>query len=150
MTVLFVGGLILIQGSVSGREFAPSHFQTREFTFHEIPFLHLQITPVRRKVVSDPASRVIRTAGYITTPRGKPPSKWHLVSLSRGPSTTPAVASLLTNALSLTAGGGNYWQSWTTKNPKSAAALWPIVGGLGAGNLEQLWNQDIQLPIGEP
>lgn len=144
MTILLVGGVILIQGSVSGTEFAPSHFQTRTFSFHEIPFLHLQITPVKRKIVANPAARQVRTAGYITTPRGTPPNTWHLVSISRGPSTTPALASLLTDALELGV-GQQFWQSWTTKHPKSAAVLWPRVQQLAQRELYVLIPELLQL-----
>ena len=145
MTILFVGGLTYIQGAVSGTEFAPSHFQTREFSFHEIPFLHIQLTAVRRKIVSDKASRVIRTSGYITTPRGKPPTTWHLVSLTRGASTTPALASLLTDALQIEQNGGTFWQNWTTNHPKSSAVVWPYVQRLADRELYVLVPELLQI-----
>lgn len=145
MTILFVGGVTYIQGSVSGTEFAPSHFQTRKFSFHEIPFIHIQLTAVKRSIVSDKAARAIRTSGYITTPRGKPPTTWHLVSLTRGPSTTPAIASLLTEALQIEGNGGTFWQNWTTKHPKSAAVLWPYVQRLADRELYVLVPELLQI-----
>lgn len=127
LSVLLIGAVVGIKGHVSGTEFAPSHFQTREFTFYEIPFLHIQITPIRRKDTTGPIARQIRVKSWIVAPRGQKPSNWHLVSLSRGPTATPAVASLLTSELELQGSAGSFWENWNSDHPKRASALWPVV-----------------------
>ncbi len=135
MCLLLVVVVVFLMGNVTGTEFAPSHFQTREFSFYEIPFLHVQITPIKRKDVTGPAARQIRTNAWISAPRGKPPSQWHIVSLSRGPSTTPAIASLLTENISLRDANGPFWETWNKDHPKRAAVLWPIVQRLAEREL---------------
>ena len=150
LTILLVGLLILVQGRVTGNEFAPSHFQTRSFSFHEIPFLHLQITPVKRSLISDDASRQIRTSSYITTPRGKPPSDWHIVRLTRGVFVTPARAALLTDELLMTHSGKSFWVGWNNDHPKQAAILWPIVQRLAARELYVLLPELLQLARTQP
>ena len=57
VAVLFL--LIRLQGHVRGVEFAPTHFQQREFSFFEIPLIHVQITPIRRSATTR-AHREIR------------------------------------------------------------------------------------------
>ncbi|KAA5538766.1 hypothetical protein FYK55_26570 [Roseiconus nitratireducens] len=145
LCTLLVAALVLIKGNVSGTEFAPSHFQTREFSFYEIPFLHLQITPVRRKMVTDATSRQIRTSAWIQVPRGKPPETWHLVSLSRGPTTTPALGQLLTDELTVRDSSGPFWSSWNSDHPKRAAVLWPVVQRLAERELYLLIPELMQL-----
>lgn len=143
-TLFLVGGVLVgalfaiviaIRGRVSGVEFAPSHFQTRSFSFYEIPFVHWAITPITRKVSTEPVARQIRTKSWITTPRGKAPSDWHIASISRGPSTTPGDASLLTSTLELRSGGKAFWKQWNLDHPRSAAVLWPIVQKLAKREL---------------
>lgn len=100
--------------------------------------------------MTNPAARQIRTAGYIVTARGTPPSKWHLVSISRGPSTTPALASLLTEALELGGVGGQFWQTWTTNHPQCAGVLWPRVQQLAQRELYVLIPELLQLARTQP
>lgn len=127
--------VVAIKGNVSGTEFAPSHFQRRDFSFYEIPGLNMQITPIRRSTAADPLQTQIRTKGWIQVPRGQKPNTWHLVRLSRGPSTTPAVASLLVDEMHVGLPNDPFWKDWNNDHPKCAATLWPVVQRLAEREL---------------
>lgn len=146
MTVILVGGFVLFKGNVSGYEFAPSHFQTREFSFYEIPYLEIQISPIRRSVVNDKLARQLRTQSLVTIPRGRKPNTWHLVSLRRGPTLTPALASLLVDSMRIGGLSGNlYWVSWISDHPNRAAVLWPTVQQLAERELYVLIPELLEL-----
>lgn len=91
ISVLCIALLIFLMevwlGHVSGVEFDPVTFQTRTFQYYEIPLLHIQITPVRRKTRSPQASVYLsqnnllqpggpsaRDASANTPPAAGPPS----------------------------------------------------------------------------
>jgi hypothetical protein len=135
LSVLLISAVVAIKGHVSGSEFSPSHFQTREFTFYEIPFVHLQITPIRRKDTTTGIARQIRAKSWINVPRGQKPTQWHLISLWRGPTATPAVASLLSKELELQGSAGSFWEDWNSDHPQRASALWPVVQRLAEREL---------------
>ncbi|OYP34934.1 hypothetical protein CGZ80_12960 [Rhodopirellula sp. MGV] len=134
--VVLVGGVVLFKGNVTGVEFAPSHFQTREFSFYEIPLLHVQISPIRRSVVQDPVSKQLLADSLISFPRGQKPKQWHLVWIRRGPTMTPAIASLLIQSLSVfDRGGVAFWVDWNKSHPQRAAVLWPQIQKLATREL---------------
>ena len=145
MSILLVTVVVLLKGSVSGTEFAPSHFQTREFSFYEIPFLHIQITPITRKDKTGPIARQIRANSWITVPRGQKPTNWHLVALNRGPTGTPAVAGLLTDGLAIESANGSFWKIWNDDHPKRASVLWPTVQRLAERELYVIIPELMQL-----
>lgn len=110
---------------------------TREFSFYEIPILHIQITPIRRTTRGNPTINQIRQKS-LTVPRGQPADdQWDLVYLSRGLSgTTPADPKLLIDQLQdYQSYDSNYWGKWNTSNPKQAAILWPIIQKLSVREL---------------
>ncbi len=116
-------------------EFAPTHFQQREFSFFEIPLFHLQITPIRRSADRLATANYLRVNSLVTTHRGSP-TTWHLVSITRGiTGATPADAQLLSTQLSLEHGGDQYWRTWSVKHPQHAKVLWPIVQDLALREL---------------
>ena len=128
--MLLIGVLFLVirlQGYVRGQEFAPSHFQQRDFTFFEIPLVHIQITPIRRKASTPNTANYLRLNSLVTTAPGAP-TTWHLVTLRRGiTSPTPADAELLLSQLSLENGGTEYWRQWSIDHPKQAKVFWPVI-----------------------
>ena len=133
--VLFA--IIRSQGSVRGVEFAPSHFQTREFQFYEIPFLHIQISPIKRTGVTSPTLASLRKNNWVKRPKTKPET-WHVVSINRGASgLLPGDAQLLTDQLDLIDGSTSsyFWLNWSENHPNEAAALWPIVQRLAEREL---------------
>lgn len=146
LIVLFLAGIVLFFGRVQGREFAPSHFEIRRFSFTEIPLLRLQITPIRRVSESSVLQSYLKTSSLITRPVGQP-SDWHIIELSRfGVSTEPADAKLLTDFLSIPDNGYRmrrgiaaqsdlYWHQWSIRHPKHAAVLWPQIQKLAEREL---------------
>ena len=127
--LMLVFGFFVIrtQGYVSGVEFAPSHFQIRDFSFYEIPLLHHQITPIYRKTRSSATATYLSQKSLIPSTGGTAKT-WHLVSISRGlTGTTAADASFLVNQLQLRSAGKDYWRQWSVDHPAKAALVWPHV-----------------------
>ena len=136
VVLLVVGFFVIrIQGWVRGAEFSPTHFQQRDFSFYEIPLIHLQITPIRRSGSTPNAANFLRQKGLITAPLGQP-AYWHLVSMQRGfADPSEADAKLLVDQLELEHNGALYWQKWTNDHPKSASIVWPIIQKLAEREL---------------
>ncbi len=138
--VVVLAAVLVFFGQVEGREFAPTHFQTRSFSYLEIPLLKLQITPVRRITQSSPLAAYLQTAGFIPRPPGQP-TQWHLVEVDRaGALPAMADAQLLTAFLEhyrfgTTGGADLYWHTWSTDHPVLAAVLWPKVQQLAQREL---------------
>ena len=132
---LVVGFVIRTQGYISGYEFAPSHFEQREFSFYEIPLIHLQITPVKRKDTTPAAATYVRMTTLKNVPRG-PATTWHLVSISRGlTGQTVSDANLLLQQLLMDDPNSSYWQTWSKQHPGNSAILWPIIQQLAQREL---------------
>lgn len=131
-----VGFLVVrTQGYVSGTEFAPSHFQMRDFSFYEIPILHWQITPIRRSSATPKTATFIRQNTLIQTTTGVPDT-WHLVAIARGlTGSTPADAALLVDQMTLESGSSDYWRTWSLDYPGHAQVLWPRVQRLAIAEL---------------
>jgi hypothetical protein len=133
IAVLFI--VITTQGSVSGDEFSPTHFQLRKFSFYEIPLIHVQITPIKRVGATPKTATYVRQNSLITPHTGTP-TVWHLVSISRGlTGTTPADAGLLLDQLQLESGGDEYWRKWSIDHPEQAKVLWPVIQKLAQREL---------------
>ncbi len=127
--------VIRTQGFVSGQEFSPTHFQLREFSFYEIPLIHLQITPIKRAGSTPTTATYVRQNSLIKPHTGAPAS-WHLVSISRGlTGSTPADANLLIDQLNLQTGGDEFWRKWSIDHPRRAKVLWPVIQKLAEREL---------------
>lgn len=127
--------MIRVQGFVSGEEFAPTHFQQRQFSFYEIPLIHLQITPIKR-TGSTPATAMFLRQKTLVAPNTGPPQVWHLVWISRGlTGTVPIDANLLIDQLNLTLAGKDYWRTWSVDHPQHAKVLWPVIQTLAQREL---------------
>lgn len=154
-------GIVLLFGRVSGREFAPSHFQLRRFSFLEIPMLRVQVSPVRYTSMHPALARYLRTKGKITVHPSRA-GQWHLVELRRGGGEpVPADAKLLVDFLEQRAdrppasanavASGHAtpghsgaptglsqlekWHQWSLDHPAMATALWPKVQQLALREL---------------
>jgi hypothetical protein len=136
VVVLFLLFIIIrTQGSVSGTEFSPSHFQLRSFSFYELPLIHVQLTPIKRTGKTPKTATYVRQTGLIKPATGTP-TTWHLVSLSRGISgETPADANLLIEHLNLRSVADDYWRQWSIDHPKLAKILWPKIQTLAEREL---------------
>ncbi|TWU56890.1 hypothetical protein Poly51_28080 [Rubripirellula tenax] len=152
-TVLFVivGFLVIrTQGYVSGSEFSPSHFQKRDFSFYEIPLIHLQITPIKRSGTTPETAVYLRQTGLIPAATGNP-DVWHLVTIQRGlTGRTPADAQLLTDQLELNTGSNPYWKQWCTDHPKLARELWPTIQKLADRELYILMPRMLEIAQNQP
>lgn len=142
-SLVIVGGLagiVRLFGKVTGREFAPSHFETRTFSFIEIPLVQLQITPIKRSSQYSRLAAYLSTSGTIPRPQG-PPAVWHLVELSRpATSAEPADAKLLVDLMehhhkNAAATSALYWHQWSIDHPELATILWPEVQKLASREL---------------
>jgi hypothetical protein len=135
-----LGGIVAVFGRVSGREFAPSAFETRYFSFVEIPILRLQITPIRRTNHYSALAAYLNTAALIPRVQGTP-TQWHLIELRRAAvSTLPADAKLLSDFLEqpTVSGAGTaylHWHQWSLDHPEMAAVLWPAIQKLAQREL---------------
>lgn len=129
--------IIAIQGSVEGEEFAPSHFQAREFSFYEIPGLQLQVTPIKRKTTMIDLATFLRSRGWVRTPAGAPAEgDWHLTRIQRGFTDYKGDAEILLHAFSDDAmGNGNVWKDWSKNHPKAAQWMWPRIQTLAEREL---------------
>jgi hypothetical protein len=131
--------VILTFGGVSGTEFSPTHFQSRTFTVREVPWLRMQISPIRRTASQLSTSQYLVAQSLIQPPKGSP-SVWHLVGLSRGAmQESPADAKLLTDQLELaidgSTGGNAFWHDWSIREPAKAKVLWQTVQKLAIREL---------------
>lgn len=137
--------VIRTQGFVSGQEFSPTHFQLREFSFYEIPLLHIQITPIKRAGATPRTAIYVRQNALIRPGTGAP-NIWHLVSISRGlTGSTPADANLLMDQLNLQTAGDEFWRKWSIDHPKHAKILWPVIQKLAERELYILMPQVFEL-----
>lgn len=127
--------IIRTQGYVEGTEFAPTHFQQRSFNFYELPLIHLQITPIKRRANTPKTAVHVRMTGLVKTAGGTP-STWHLVQINRGiTGSTPANADLLIEQLDLEHDGGHYWEKWSKDHVPLAKVLWPVIQKLAEREL---------------
>ena len=142
---LVVSFIIATQGHVRGYEFAPSHFEQRKFSFYEIPLIHLQITPIKRKNATPPTATYVRLNTLKKVPKGRAIT-WHLVSISRGlTGQKVADADLLMQHLQMNNQQDAYWEVWSKKHPKHAAILWPIIQQLAQRELYVLIPMVLQI-----
>ncbi len=139
-------------GRVSGREFSPSLFTTREFRFHEIPWLHVQISPIRRTTLAQsPLTRYLITQSVIPV-SSTTATDWHLVDISQGfLHESFGDAKLLTDHLDLSIynnnQASNFWHEWSKKEKGKAAVLWPSIQKLASRELYLLIPKLLSLAI---
>jgi hypothetical protein len=137
-----LGLVLLLFGSVTGIEFSPTHFETRQFSVREIPWLQTQITPIRRVNSQSATARYLIAQSLIQPTKGVP-SDWHLVQLSRGGfEVSDSDAKLLTDQLDLyvytatsSSSATSFWHQWSIDEPEKAKILWPIIQRLAIREL---------------
>ncbi|MGV3483197.1 MAG: hypothetical protein ACO1RT_02130 [Planctomycetaceae bacterium] len=151
---MMLGLAILLFGSVSGTEFSPTHFESRRFTVHEIPWLQIQISPIRRTHSQTATARYLIGQSLIQRAPG-PPQEWHVVELSRGGlSHSQADAKLLTDQLELyvyrhnaSTTSSEFWHNWSIDQPAKAKVLWPIIQKMALRELYILMPKMFSLAI---
>lgn len=125
---------VILYGIRTGREFSPDTFETREFSFYELPLWERQVTSNRRMMVANSLVAHLKANKLITV--GKP-ARWDLVAESPAQQNEAAYdALLLSQFLNTRDNNGNLvWELWSTEHPKMAAVLWPEVQSLAQENL---------------
>ncbi|PHQ35155.1 hypothetical protein [Rhodopirellula bahusiensis] len=131
---LIMAGLLFVMirtfGYVEGTEFAPKHFQTRRFSFYEIPLVHWQITPIHRVSTTPETARYLTQSKILIMPNSIP-GRWDLVEIRHGiQEIEPRDPALLVDHLRLMVDGKPTWKQWSKKNPKLAKQFWPTIDKL--------------------
>jgi hypothetical protein len=119
--------ITLLFGSISGEEFAPDTFSRREFSYYQLPVVHIQVTPVRRVVRPHELCQHLVKNALISTTATE--SRWDLVAARRGGRRLrDGDALILCRYLDAAdAEGEAYWLTWSNDHPKLAKVLWPKV-----------------------
>lgn len=127
-----------IFGQVRGEEFSPQKFTIRGFSYVQIPFLRIQIWPVKFAKVrqeDDKLAKHIRKntrQNKLMKKIQRAPVRWDIMNLQEaGNNSYRGDATILTNYLRQRgAAGMESWFDWTTANPKLAEELWSRVAQL--------------------
>jgi hypothetical protein len=122
---------------VQGLEFSPEAFERRTFSFHEIPFVRIQVTPIRRSAQLLPLEAYILSQKWVLP---LAPASWDLaVGWRAGKRVDPRGASILCDYLDTLDSSGNLvWLSWSQSHPTLAAVLWPIIARLARERLYEI------------
>lgn len=138
LAIIFFGTAFF--GHVEGDEFAPDTFARRQYSYFELPILHIQVTPVRH--VSGPPGftgpslrKTLLASKMIATK--SPPSRWDLaVSYRHHDVWRTGDALILCRYLDATDSEDHlYWEKWTRDNGPLAKKLWPEVAKLARQEL---------------
>ncbi|QDV15385.1 hypothetical protein CA51_52990 [Rosistilla oblonga] len=146
LVVGLFGCLILwLASGVSGREFAPSHFQTRTFNVASVPWIGFQIGSLDHSSVNDATSQYLIANKLINVP-ATPPKRWDLLEIHRNVSLPhDADASVLTLYLTGRGSHGVDWEQWSKDHPAAAAVFWPFVQQLAIDQLYLMLPQAFDL-----
>lgn len=132
LTLLVVAPLtcfvVIFTGSVSGTEFSPDTFERRFYTYVEIPFFHIQISPIIRERLPSALLKHLKNNNYITEAEILNP-RWDIIYESRlKPNSPRCDARLLWQYLDRqNAGAEQSWLRWSKENPKLAKVFWPAI-----------------------
>jgi hypothetical protein len=141
LAILGVAAVLLVAtllfGLHTGEEFSPDTFSRRAFYYYEIPLLGLQVTPIVRKIQTNSFERYLLQNGLVKSGSAGQ-TRWDLVHAARSGTTTfRGDADILCSYLdAVDSDGTSRWKTWSEKNPKLAAVLWPLVGRAA---MEQLY-----------
>jgi len=133
--LLVLAMLIGSFGRVEGSEFHPDTFSRRSYHYYELPLIHVQITPVRRRPDPGDLSLLLANNGWL---KGPPRAqRWDLVYCLRNASPWQrGDASILCQYLdTLDADGEVFWTKWTKNHPAAAPILWPEIARLARKEL---------------
>lgn len=123
--------VLLGMGQVSGVEFSPDDFSRRRFSYNQLPIVKWVVF---KKTFDDETTQIEESLvkQKFITPIVKKKKVWHLVSESgvQLPS-AECDARFLTGYLDLLdEDRNNYWDTWNTEYPDSAAIFWPQIAEL--------------------
>lgn len=145
MSLLLLGFIGWAGSGVSGREFAPTHFQIRSFDLREVPWLGWQVGGVKRTVVINSTSQYLIANKWLNVPKTVP-QRWDLVQINHDlGSIDTADPSILTAYLEGHGSHGIDWEQWSKDHPQAAAVLWPLVQQMAIDHLYLLLPQVFDL-----
>lgn len=130
-SLFLLASLTLLFGSVRGIELSQQDLIARDFSYRQLPWLRIQISPVYREPINSAASSVDIAKHLKPLPRGKS-IQWDLVEFTEANrSYPPADAAILYRMLELKNANNDFiWAVWSTKFPQRAAEMWPAVQDL--------------------
>lgn len=122
--------IVMTYGRVSGKEFSPTHFESRRFSFIEIPLIGIQLTPIDRGISTSGFVNGLVRSRFVERPASASDT-WHLIEFQRiGASPVAGAAKTLHDFLEYTdpdSGGAFFWDDWSNDHPAAAKVLWPHV-----------------------
>jgi hypothetical protein len=122
--------IVMTYGRVSGKEFSPTRFESRKFSFIEIPLIGIQLTPIDRRISTSGFVNGLVRSRFVERPASASDT-WHLVEFQRiGASPEAGAAKSLDDFLEYTdpdSGGNYFWGDWSNEHPAEAKVLWPHV-----------------------
>jgi hypothetical protein len=123
-------------GGVSGEEFSPDLVRRRQFSYYEIPLIHLQITPVHREDTSNSLEQHLTSQNLIQQTSVSEP-RWDLVWARQGaqPPRQGDAGILCAYLDTYDSDRTLIWKDWSEKNPQLAKILWSTIGRLAQQRL---------------
>jgi len=130
-SLFLLASLTLLFGSVRGIELSQQDLIARNFSYRQLPWLRIQISPVYREPINSAASSLDIAKHLKPLPRGKS-IQWDLVEFTEANrSHPPADAAILHRMLELRNANNDFiWAVWSNKFPQRAAEMWPAVQDL--------------------
>ena len=131
-------GLFLLTmqfGRVAGEEFSPYTFQRRTYSYYEVPFIHFQITPVKRQIHRNPVEEMLVEERCVRAETSS--QRWDLVAAHRGGAAwRQGAARILRYYLDARSrDGARFWRTWTVEHATLAKTLWPAIAELARRRL---------------
>ncbi len=115
-------------GHLQGEEFSPTTFERRTFTYHQIPLLRVQASPVVRVATTNELESFIRRE-ILESPDSAREPRWDLVrALRSGRRFFGGDAEILCAYLDANSSSERLiWQQWSEENEELARILWTEV-----------------------
>ncbi len=130
--------VVALMGRVEGEEFSPQTFRRRVFVYFEIPLVHLQVLPIRRRDKTGDLEKYLAQQKYLALGQtGDNQDQWHLVRCTRGGSLlSSGDAGIFCAYLDTINDQGQLrWLDWSKKHRTLAKILWPRVAELAQQRL---------------
>jgi len=119
---------LLRYGAVAGEEFSPGRFHRRSYHYWEIPFIHVQVTPLQKQDETNDLEKYLLQKKLIR-PANEAQPRWDLVKLRRAEFEGPSGdALILCRYLDQKNEEGEFiWLEWSKQQPELAKVFWPVV-----------------------
>ncbi|WP_145055598.1 hypothetical protein [Lignipirellula cremea] len=130
-------GVGIVSSGRAGKEFSPFTFERRTYSFYELPWLEIQLTPLVREDATDSLAKMLVKDKLLRPRPADVADRWDLIfDLSVSSQRGSHDAAVLAHFLDKSDGNGNgVWENWTNDHPLLAAELWPRVQTLAEDQL---------------